>query len=68
MCTCPYRQQVLEQYQKYVNRCGPGMVVYWFGMIDELVGSDDNIILVSQLPASTAILKLPCLKLSIDPW
>ncbi|GAQ91291.1 hypothetical protein KFL_007590050 [Klebsormidium nitens] len=31
-----HRQQAGEQFQGYVNRFGPGLVIYWFGFIDEL--------------------------------
>lgn len=51
----------MEQYQKYVNRYGSGMVIYWFGVVDELVTADENIVLVSEMPRSSEIVKLPCL-------
>ena len=30
------RDQALGQYQKYVNRFGPGLVIYWHGYIRDL--------------------------------
>lgn len=55
------RQQLQEQYQKYVNRYGCGMVIYWFGVIDDLVSADETIALVSALPSVSEITTLPCL-------
>ena len=52
-----------EQYQKYVNRYGAGLVVYWFGLIDELVDADESVVLSCTMPEASAISKLPCLPL-----
>lgn len=32
------RSQLREQYSKYVNRYGPGAVIYWSGYASELTG------------------------------
>ena len=31
-----------EQFQGYVNRFGPGMVIYWLGVIDELAAESQG--------------------------
>ncbi|EFN57852.1 hypothetical protein CHLNCDRAFT_21192, partial [Chlorella variabilis] len=31
-----HRQQTVEQYERYVNRFGPGLVIYWHGYIADL--------------------------------
>lgn len=46
-----------------MNRYGCGMVIYWFGVIDELVGADETIALVSDLPPLSEIKTLPCLQM-----
>ena len=37
-----HRALVDEQLRAYVNRFGPGLVVYWFGMVDELNCAPDG--------------------------
>ena len=46
-----------EQFQGYVNRFGPGMVIYWHGIIDEL-NTDPNVLLVDAFPDTKDIVKL----------
>lgn len=58
------RQQAAEQYRKYVNRYGAGMVVYWFGLLDELAEADEDVILVAELPPEREILRLPLLRVT----
>jgi hypothetical protein len=41
------RQQTTEQYERYVNRFGPGMVIYWHGFIADL----NNVRCCALLPA-----------------
>lgn len=31
-----HREQGLKQFQSYVNRYGPGLVIYWMGFVEEL--------------------------------
>ena len=48
-----------DQFQGYVNRFGPGMVVYWLGVIDELAEeSRGDVLLVDDFPAEEDIVKL----------
>jgi len=36
LCLPCHRQQTAEQYERYVNRFGPGLVIYWHGYIADL--------------------------------
>ena len=48
-----------EQFQGYVNRFGPGMVIYWLGVIDELAEeSVGDVMLVDDFPEEENITKL----------
>lgn len=52
-----HMEKGLEQFQGYVNRFGPGMVIYWHGIVDEL-NNDPNVLLVDSFPPSSDITKL----------
>jgi hypothetical protein len=48
-----------DQFQGYVNRFGPGMVIYWLGVIDELAEeSVGDVMLVDDFPREEDITKL----------
>ena len=55
-----------KQFSVHVNRYGPGMVVYWFGFIDDLQNADSNLVLSHGFPAAQDITSLPCLPLPAD--
>jgi len=48
----------VEQFWSYKNRYGPGMVIYWFGFIDELQFDEDSgIYLIDHFPSNTVTLQ-----------
>ncbi|GMF19447.1 unnamed protein product [Phytophthora lilii] len=47
--TCSHSVFVLLQLQGYVNRYGPGMVIYWFGHVAHL-SSDSDIFITDSFP------------------
>lgn len=59
-------EYVNDQFTKYVNRYGPGMVVYWFGFVDELQEEDSSLILVDSFPSAEDMIQLPCLNIPDD--
>lgn len=56
-----------EQFQKYINRFGPGMVIYWHGFIDDLQDLDENLVLMDCFPAAQSIAQLPSMQLLSQP-
>lgn len=47
-----HKQYLREQYWSYWNRFGPGLVIYWFGFIEELSEQtvDKGILVMDHLP------------------
>mmetsp|Transcript_31129 Transcript_31129/g.69187 ORF Transcript_31129/g.69187 Transcript_31129/m.69187 type:complete len:297 (-) Transcript_31129:238-1128(-) len=52
-------KQLEEQYKTYVNRYGPGLVIYWFGFIEDLAGSDPSVTVLADFPDPANIAMLP---------
>lgn len=46
------------QFLKYVNRFGPGAVIYWFGFVEDLADTDADILLLERFPLANQILQL----------
>ena len=53
------RLQTKEQYSKYVNRYGPGAVIYWAGFVAELEreAAAEHLVLLTDVP--TDLIQLP---------
>ncbi|KAK8788538.1 hypothetical protein V5799_021684 [Amblyomma americanum] len=46
-----HRTYSRDQYQSYWNRFGRGLVIYWFGFVDEIVGSrNEGFIIRDHMP------------------
>ncbi len=58
--------QGLPQFQAYVNRYGPGLVIYWLGFVDEL-NTHPQVMLMDSFPAAGDIRTLPALPLPPPP-
>ena len=56
------RQQREQQYDKYINRFGPGAVIYWFGFVEDLAREETELLLLDSLPHD--IVQLPRLQVS----
>ena len=53
-----HQKQLEEQYLGYVNRYGPGLVVYWFGCLDDLGKSDSNVMVLDKFPTPLDVMTL----------
>lgn len=62
-----HRQQLREQYQRYVNRFGPGLVIYWHGFVAELqAGDGEGVLLMDRFPSEGELTVLPQLPLDVE--
>jgi len=50
-----HQQYLEDQYYSYLNRFGPGLVIYWFGFVDELSKETENILLSDGFPSQDRI-------------
>jgi hypothetical protein len=55
----------VPQFQAYVNRYGPGLVIYWLGYVDELASSQPDVALADAFPDEADIQRLPALPLPL---
>ena len=53
-----HAEKGLPQFQAYVNRYGPGLVIYWMGYVAEL-DTHPQVALASSFPSSADINRLP---------
>lgn len=62
-----HRLQSKEQYEMYINRFGPGLVIYWHGYVSD-VCSDSNksscIVVMDRFPEGREIVQLPTLPIN----
>lgn len=49
-----------DQYWPYYNRFGPGLVIYWMGMVDEMIIShqDNGVAVMDHFPLSESIIRI----------
>lgn len=52
------RLQREAQFLKYVNRFGPGAVIYWFGFVEDLADTDADILLLQRFPPTDEVVQL----------
>ena len=41
-----------SQYKGYINRFGPGLVIYWFGFVKDLIDKSSSILVCDNFPAN----------------
>jgi CDAN1-interacting nuclease 1 len=54
-----HKQQAEDQYSKYVNRFGPGLVIYWHGHLVDLDSSYEDILVMDRFPDRREMIMLP---------
>ena len=54
----------MRNVRRYVNRFGPGMVIYWFGFIEDL-DTHPDVLLMEDMPKLEDIVQLEALPIPI---
>ncbi|MEW5304855.1 MAG: hypothetical protein WDW36_007436 [Sanguina aurantia] len=57
-----HTKQLDDQYRTYVNRYGPGLVIYWFGHLAELP-PDPDVLVMDHFPRPEELLTLTSLSM-----
>ena len=56
--TKTFREHLHKQLNKYKNRFGPGLVIYWFGYEACIAHEDDDILVLDAFPTADVIVRL----------
>ena len=57
-CFCSadlYYNEGVKQFKQYVNRFGSGMVIYWFGYVED-IPFDESVLIADKFPPSVTTL------------
>ena len=58
-----HQKYINEQYLSYWNRFGPGLVIYWFGFVDNIIeSSETKFIVMDKFPENITYMDPSCLK------
>ncbi|XP_071453879.1 CDAN1-interacting nuclease 1 [Hetaerina americana] len=64
-----HRTILKKQLLSYVNRFGTGMVIYWFGFVENIVpASEKQIIIKDDFPLEVTLMNPQCIDPSIDEY
>ena len=50
-----HQQDIAAQLAGYVNRYGPGMVIYWFDFVETLVDADPDVLIARAFPDAVVL-------------
>lgn len=52
-------QQNSEQIRSYFNRFGPGLIIYWFGFVEEIKATlPSGVIVMDRFPDASSVVTL----------
>lgn len=58
-----HQKYIKEQFLSYWNRFGPGLVIYWFGFLDNLTKpSEKRFIIMDHFPENITYMDPTCIK------
>lgn len=64
---CVRRKWLEDQYKSYINRFGPGLVIYWHGYLKDIELVEQDVMILDSFPSEKQrIIQLPRVNLE-DP-